>query len=679
MGCGATKQPTQHRPTIVLTGHGRLEEDEKETDSSLGLEIELSSCEKLQEYIQRYPEYSKVLQAVFSSVEKLRRLSEMENSLSDKKLVTKLNREALKLRQRSIKVAFSAGTTDEKKYDILANFIIDIGAAEFFYKLTKQLFDSYLNSGQTLGKNGMKPADKPLNIETDRCDQLVSESLILILLVIQNFAEFHEQFCVTCATETGVIQLCLESSKQLESMLKTLVDHSGERPVRAIRVLGCSFNILYNMARKTEEVKPTVDYEAKETLVYFAKSDIPIVAPLALLSLAYVADEESNQLVLADEEILVNLTSLLKKANDSERRKFDGFSARELAEGLSHLAINDTNKRVLGQKGAIQVLVSMITTSSDNGEKASAVKALWMLAFDENNKNLIAQQEGALDTLRQLQHSEDPDVQKAAAGALWEIEGKTARKQAEETREVSSNHVMISYQWDSQEVLVEVKNKLQASGYRVWMDLEQMGGSTLETMAKAVENASVILVCVSQRYKESPNCRSEAEYAYQLRKDIIPLMMEPNYRPNGWLGMIVGTKLWIDFRNSYGIEAGVGKLLRELGGRGRQNQGGDLTSDASQMGNAEQVQEDNLSATAEVPVISSWTSHDVECWLKDIGLDEVCKTVLPRLDGQTLIHLYALRDECPDYFYRCLESNLNLRNMFDVFKFREELCKLMKK
>ena len=678
MGCGATKQPTQHRPTVVLTGHGRLEEDAEETDSLLGLETELSSCEKLQEYIQRYPEYSKVLRAVFSSVEKLRRLSEMENSLSDKKLVSQLNREALKLRQRSIKVAFSAGTTDEKKYDILANFIIEIGAAEFFYQLTNQLFNSYLNNGQTLRKNGIKPADKPLNIETDRCDQLVSESLILILLVIQNFAEFHEQFCVTCATETGVIPLCLESSKQLESMLKSLADRSGERPVRAIRVLGCCFNILYNMARKTEEVKPTVDYEAKETLVYFAKSDIPIVAPLALLSLAYVADEESNQLVLADEEILVNLTSLLKRANDSERRKFDGFSVRELAEGLSHLAINDTNKRVLGQKGAIQVLVAMVTTSSDNREKASAVKALWMLAFDDNNKSLIAQQEGALDTLRQLQHSEDPDVQKGAAGALWEIEGKTARKQAEETREVSGDHVMISYQWDFQEVLVEVKNKLQASGYRVWMDLEQMGGSTLETMAKAVENASVILVCVSQRYKESPNCRSEAEYAYQLRKDIIPLMMERNYRPDGWLGMIVGTKLWIDFRNSYGVEAGVGKLLRELGGRGRQDQG-DYLTDVGQTGNTAQAQEDHPPATPEVPGICSWTSHDVECWLKDIGLDEVCKTVLPRLDGQTLIYLYALRDECPDYFYRCLESNLNLRDMFDVFKFREELCKLMKK
>ncbi|KAL9971693.1 hypothetical protein ACROYT_G017892 [Oculina patagonica] len=680
MGCGGS----HHRPTVVLTGHRRLVDEFDDTDSLLGSETELSSSEKLQEYSQKYPEYSRVLRAVFSSVEKLRRLSETENALDDKQILSKINKEALKLRQRSIKAAFSggtlAGTTDEKKYDILANFVIEIGAAEFFYQLAKQLFDSYLNSGQTLQKNGIISADnKPVNIETDRKDQLASESLILILLVIQNFAEFHEQFCVTCATETGVISLCLESSKQLESMLKTLDEQGGLRPVRAIRVLGCCFNILYNMARKTEEVKPAVDYQAKETLVYFAKSDIPIVAPLALLSLAYVVDEESNQLVVADEEILVTLTFLLKKANESERRKFDGFSAGELAEGLSHLAINDTNKKVLGEKGAITLLVSMIKTSKDDREKASAVKALWMLAFDENNKKAITQEEGALDILRELQHSKDPDVQKGAAGALWEIEGKSARNQAEEAKEVSGNHVMISYQWDSQEMLVEVKNKLQASGYRVWMDLEQMGGSTLEAMAKAVEDASVVLVCVSERYKQSPNCRSEAEYAYQLRKDIIPLMMQRNYQPDGWLGMIVGTKLWFDFRNRYSVEAGVGKLLKELGGRGREareDQGNDLM-DAGQLENAEQVQEDLPSAAPAVAGISSWTSREVECWLKDIGLDEVCKAVLPRLDGQTLFYLYALRDECPDYFYKCLESNLNLRDMFDVFKFREELCKLM--
>ena len=73
---------------------------------------------------------------------------------------------------------------------------------------------------------------------------------------------------------------------------------------------------------------------------------------------------------------------------------------------------------------------------------------------------------------------------------------------------LDAKHVMISYQWDVQKLVIQIKNKLQADGFKVWMDIDEMGGSTLESMAKAVENASVILVCVSQKYKESPNCRS---------------------------------------------------------------------------------------------------------------------------------------------------------------------------
>ena len=63
--------------------------------------------------------------------------------------------------------------------------------------------------------------------------------------------------------------------------------------------------------------------------------------------------------------------------------------------------------------------------------------------------------------------------------------------------------------------------------------------------------------------------------------------------------------------------------------------------------------------------------------MKDIGLNEVCKAVLPRMDGQTLIYLHALRYECPGYFYKYLETKLNLTEMLDLFKFSEELSKLM--
>ena len=67
---------------------------------------------------------------------------------------------------------------------------------------------------------------------------------------------------------------------------------------------------------------------------------------------------------------------------------------------------------------------------------------------------------------------------------------------------------MISYQWDHQEILIDVRDALLEAGYKVWMDIYQMGGSTLEAMANAVEGAKIVLMSVSKKYKDSANCRS---------------------------------------------------------------------------------------------------------------------------------------------------------------------------
>lgn len=53
-------------------------------------------------------------------------------------------------------------------------------------------------------------------------------------------------------------------------------------------------------------------------------------------------------MVFVDEEILVNLIFFLKKVNDLEWCKFDGFFVREFVEGFSYFVINDINKWVLG-------------------------------------------------------------------------------------------------------------------------------------------------------------------------------------------------------------------------------------------------------------------------------------------------------------------------------------------
>ena len=58
----------------------------------------------------------------------------------------------------------------------------------------------------------------------------------------------------------------------------------------------------------------------------------------------------------------------------------------------------------------------------------------------------------------------------------------------------------------------------------------------------------------------------EAEYTFQRQKPIIPLKMELDYKPDGWLGILVGTKLFYDFSGKYNFRDKCNKLLREISG-----------------------------------------------------------------------------------------------------------------
>ena len=56
-------------------------------------------------------------------------------------------------------------------------------------------------------------------------------------------------------------------------------------------------------------------------------------------------------------------------------------------------------------------------------------------------------------------------------------------------------------------------------------------------MSDAVDGAAAVCFGVSAAYKESSNCRLEAQYAHQTGVDMIPMMMEnPEKKVRGWLG-----------------------------------------------------------------------------------------------------------------------------------------------
>jgi len=126
--------------------------------------------------------------------------------------------------------------------------------------------------------------------------------------------------------------------------------------------------------------------------------------------------------------------------------------------------------------------------------------------------------------------------------------------------------VMISYSWAQQIQVVTLARKLRERGVSVWLDIWNMKGSTLECMALAVESATVVICTLSQEYKDSPSCRTEAEYAYALRRPIVPVKFDTDYQASGWLGALLGTRLYYDFgdKASSGPTETFDALLREL-------------------------------------------------------------------------------------------------------------------
>ena len=111
---------------------------------------------------------------------------------------------------------------------------------------------------------------------------------------------------------------------------------------------------------------------------------------------------------------------------------------------------------------------------------------------------------------------------------------------------------MISYCWKQQKQIKAIYALLVKAGYTVWLDIHDMrkgdSQSILNTIAKAVDDADIVLVAVSRAYSQSGNCRLEGEYAHNQQKEIMFMIFEEDYtKPTGWLGLLIGSNLWYAF------------------------------------------------------------------------------------------------------------------------------------
>eukprot|EP00004_Rigifila_ramosa_P003251 TRINITY_DN1345_c0_g1_i11.p1 TRINITY_DN1345_c0_g1~~TRINITY_DN1345_c0_g1_i11.p1 ORF type:complete len:1438 (-),score=269.55 TRINITY_DN1345_c0_g1_i11:6-4319(-) len=125
--------------------------------------------------------------------------------------------------------------------------------------------------------------------------------------------------------------------------------------------------------------------------------------------------------------------------------------------------------------------------------------------------------------------------------------------------------IALSYQWDSKARVLRIKAALEAAGYRVWIDEEQMSGNMNARMAEAVDGGAAVVVCVTEKYKRSHNCMLEINYANDRRKCIIPLVLDEAQKKlenrTGPVWLILAGKIWYDFSTDDIFDASLRTLL----------------------------------------------------------------------------------------------------------------------
>ncbi|CAF2969193.1 unnamed protein product [Rotaria sp. Silwood2] len=189
--------------------------------------------------------------------------------------------------------------------------------------------------------------------------------------------------------------------------------------------------------------------------------------------------------------------------------------------------------------------------------KLPALQILLALAFNKDFAAILKGNDIFMNHVRTLTSSPQQDLQLVSTALIWKLEKEsetTVKTVQEQSSSISSStiikkqyDIMISYSHNDKELCHRILNSLEKDQLRVWIDSRLMHGATFDAMAKAIENAEFVLVCMSDAYKQSPFCEMEASYAVKRRCHIIPIVMTTNYKADGWLGVLTSALIYVDF------------------------------------------------------------------------------------------------------------------------------------
>ena len=505
----------------------------------------------------------------------------------------------------------------------------------------------------------------------------------LFYSLMSTTSDKSEEFCRNLAAK----KIHKEIIAKLQSVNSGVKGFNRGNPScqNVIDFIDSSFIILFNMVKNFPDCKKDFrDDGCIDLALKFLEAHDELMKANALMLLSYVADISSNTEVIkatsSNMKFIVNalLGPALNSPNHDSHGRDDNeagmaCNVEEILETLSILSKNSGNAKELARLGMLDICEKVLIKKFSEKEVMLCLKILWSLTFEEEVKKQLHDRKSLMTIVQTCYRQESGEIARSAAGILFNIE-KSKLNQPGSVNQTIDGHVMISYCHKQRALAWQVWNKLKESEMNVWIDATNLEGDTLDGMAKAVQDASHVVCCISEDYSNSDACRSEAVYAKQLKKKMVFVKLEADYHPKDWLGLILGDKLYYTMHDEEEIEKNFAKLLVHIQGK-MPVAGKEIEAKITNSTNAKCDGVHSEQGVLKSKI--SWPREEIESWFKSIGCspNEKSTSFLGQLDGELLSELCCWKRRVPDFFLKFVQDEFGF-NSIDLVKFSKAVDKL---
>ena len=328
--------------------------------------------------------------------------------------------------------------------------------------------------------------------------------------------------------------------------------------------------------------------------------------------------------------------------------------------GFLVLAKNDSIQQRTANANKIPLLVEM----SDRYPVIYDI--LWGLSFNHDIQEQLHSNPKFMFNISHLKNDmNNEQMRKIVHGILWNLECNHDDHLSCADGHEPMFDIMISYSHKDKVLCRKIYDQLIKTGFRVWIDFDQMHGNVMDAMAQAIEQSKTVVICMSEQYRRSNYCRAEAYYAFQRQLKLIPVLLQEHYHPDGWLLFLVGQLFYVDFIK-HDFSQAMEVLLKEISTTPVDD--GIIVPDQSAHG------KDMILSSLPLPLplpgstsfiasknILDWAEGEVHEWLIQNNLTQMAH-LLTNYDGASLVCLKKyLTDGGVEQVMRLLENDSQRR------------------